>query len=270
MGLKSVIKQALPQWLLIMYRRLWKYLHRWRLLASIPPSARKLYKLTTLTSHDVKLSLSENSTLECVMTAATSIYGDQWNYYSDALRPEIVRGFSLSIEALRADFTSVNYLEIGSCQGLSMALIALLLRDRGMLGSLVSVDPYFEHGYVEGRHGPYQVDKQINIDSHTMQQAQALYSALSLSVEQLRFPSLVGLTLLIQSKRLFELIYIDGSHEELWPITDFGISRSLLADGGVLILDDYLWPDVLPIKQLCDKYGVKVQETWKTASYKFN
>ncbi len=158
-------------------------------------------------------------------------------------------------------------IEIGSCQGLSMSLVGLLLRQRGALGSLVSVDPYFDSGYFEGHLGPYRARQHVAIDQHTKESAQRLYSALSLPVEIRQATSLEGLRELIRSGRSFELIYIDGSHEALWPAIDFGMSCALLRAGGVLILDDHLWPDVLPIKKLCDLHGTKVQETWKTASF---
>jgi hypothetical protein len=265
--MRSMVKRFLPQWLLSRYRRIWAARHDSRLLAEVPIAARELHRRSAMTSYDhVRLAEPDALVRARVMEAALEIHGPSWNYYSDALRPEIVQGFVASIDALRDRFATVDYLEIGSCRGLSMALIGGLLQARDMLGSLVSVDPYFESGYVEN--SPYDVRIQVGVDKSTRQQAQALYSKLSLPVEIVERTSLDGLRALIGNSRVFQLIYIDGSHESLWPVVDFGLSRALIASGGVLVLDDHLWPDVLPLKQLCDAHAGKVQETWKTASYR--
>jgi predicted O-methyltransferase YrrM len=236
------------------------------MLASLPPRARRLYTAWQ-TSYDVTLPADAASAAEEVRAAAQAIYGERWNYQSDALRPEIVKGFADSLDAVAQ--SPVAYLEIGSCQGLSLALIALLMRRRGRLGRCVSVDPYFDSGYVEGEKGPYGQALRIKSDKETLACARSLYERFAIDVELREQTSLDALRDLIRESARFDLIYIDGSHEKLWPMIDFGLSFSLLNPGGVIILDDHMWPDVEPVKALCDAHGVKVQQTWKTASYGF-
>jgi hypothetical protein len=203
-----------------------------------------------------------------VEEAAKEIMGDGWNYYSDALRPEIVDGFVQSIKACTGS-EGVDYLEIGSCQGLSMALIALLLRARGRLRSLVSVDPYFDGGYEEGERAPHRTRGHVRVNKSTKILALELYARLGLTVELVEMKSIDGLRALVQADRRFDLVYIDGSHEGLWPLTDLGLSLAMLRRDGIIILDDHLWPDVESVKLLCDHHAVRLQQTWKTVSYRF-
>ena len=260
--IKQRLKQIAPTPLLTLYRRA-------RLLRSLPPAARRLH-MASLATYHARLSPPDDAVVESVRSAAIEIYGDNWNYYSDALRPEIANGFVQTIESLLPPERPIDYLEIGSCQGLSMALIGGLLRRRNVLGSLMSIDPYFESGYVEGEAGPYEHAVAVTVNKQTKTAAQRLYSQLGLTVEVLELTSTSGLRQLIRQSRTFDLIYIDGSHEGLLPATDFGLSNAVIRSGGVLVLDDHMWPDVQPIKQLCDRHATKVQETWKTASYRLN
>jgi predicted O-methyltransferase YrrM len=216
----------------------------------------------------VRLSDEDEESRRDAMTAAIEVYGESWNYYSDALRPEIAKGFVETIDSLSGS-RHISYLEIGSCQGLSMSFIALLLRRRGMLRSLTSIDPYFESGYNEGALGPYKHDKHVPIGKTTKNCALNLYEKLDLEVELLETTSDDGLKRLLADGRSFDLIYIDGYHETLVPLVDFGLSLAALSRPGVIILDDYMWPDVAPIKALCDRHARRIQETWKTASYAF-
>ena len=267
--IRQRLKQIAPTPLLTLYRRVWSRIHRARLLRSLPPTGRRLY-IASLATYDARLSPPDDAVVESVRSAAIEIYGDMWNYYSDALRPEIANGFVQTIESLLPPERPIDYLEIGSGQGLSMALIGGLLRRRNVLGSLLSIDPYFESGYVEGEAGPYEQAVAVTVNKQTKTAAQRLYSQLGLTVERLELTSTSGLRQLIRQSRTFDLIYIDGSHEGLLPATDFGLSNAVIRSGGVVVLDDHMWPDVQPIKQLCDRHATKVQETWKTASYRLN
>ncbi len=266
--MKAKIKQATPAALLAMYRKLWAAIHKRRVLRSLPSSARELYRLGVLTEYNVALP-ERDERIRATVQAAAAIYGDSWNYYSDALRPEVAEGFVRTIDAVAQTNQPVQYLEIGSCQGLSMSLIASLLRDRSALGLLVSIDPYFETGYIEGEAGPYRKASQVAVTKNTKSCAMRLYAQLGLNVEIIERTSADGLIELIRNGCTFDLVYIDGSHEQLWPAIDFGLCRAVLRSNGVLILDDHIWPDVQPIKHLCDKHAAKIQETWKTASYRF-
>lgn len=265
--MKQLLKRIAPSWLLSTHRTFEQRRQTATLLESIPESARELYRKSALTDYSgVSLPPDDERIRNEVMEAAVSIYGEAWNHYSDALRPEIALGFIRTIDAIEGD---VTYLEIGSCRGLSMTFVGMSLRRRGRLKRLVSIDPYFPSGYDEGALGPYQSGLHVSIDQSTKKDAFRLYDALKLDVELIERTSEEALKDLVRRDETFNLIYIDGYHEQLVPTVDFGLSYAVLAKPGIIILDDHLWPDVLPLKLLCDKHAVRVQETWKTASYRF-
>lgn len=269
-GLKDLVKKLAPGWMLGAYRGMWRRRHSQRALESVPSAARELYRRSTLTSYeDIVLPADDESIRQDVIAAAQTIYGESWNYYSDALRPEIAMGFVQTIDGMDRS-RPVSYLEIGSCQGLSMSFIALLLRRRGMLRSLTSIDPYFASGYDEGALGPYEHTQHVPIGKETRVCALNLYGKLGLDVDLLEMTSEEGLKHSLVAGKRFELVYIDGYHETLVPLVDFGLSAAVLSRPGVIIMDDYLWPDVAPIKALCDRHARRIQETWKTASYAFD
>src|ERR1043165_8787989 len=135
------LKRVLPAWMLNAYRASWRKRHERTLLASMTPHGRRLYKAASLSTYDsVRLQPIDELARSCVQGAARDVYGDQWNFYSDALRLEVVDGFVRTIDAM-ANSERIDYLEVGSCQGVSMSLIGTLLRERGKIGALTSVDP---------------------------------------------------------------------------------------------------------------------------------
>ena len=140
----------------------------------------ELQFLQNLDYSNIELSEVAADAISLVCEKAKSIYGEGWNYYSNALRMEVAKGFDLAIERLSNRKT--NYLEIGSCQGLSMGLIGTILKKKSLISSLVSIDPYFENGYIEGKHGPWREDLNIRVDKSTKIQAETLYRNLQLPV----------------------------------------------------------------------------------------
>lgn len=226
-----------------------------------------LKKLQEMDYSLLELDLSTEKSISVITSAAKKIYGNKWNYYSNALRREVVKVFETCIQHLLKSRTTINYLEIGSCQGLSMSLIARLLNDVNSRGKLVSIDPYFETGYIEGALGIWEKDLEIAINKSTRDKAYALYNLQQLDVIHIEETSTVGLKSLVTSNQQFDLIYIDGSHEGLIPLRDLGLSLELIKPGGIIILDDHHWPDVKVIKELCDKHYLKIGESWKVAAY---
>lgn len=202
--------------------------------------------------------------------AAENIYGSSWNQYSNALLHEALYVYEKCIAELQVHFDRIDYLEIGSCQGLSISVVGLMLKDRGLLGDLVSVDPYFEDGYDEGAKLARQRNIRINVDKRTKEQAFRLYTSLGINVSLLEMKSSEGLVKLLKENRRYHLIYIDGSHEALNPTVDFGLSCALCHSNGIVMLDDHLQPDVIGIKSLCDRHCVKVADCWKVAAYKIS
>lgn len=234
----------------------------------IKPQQRKLKLLQIKNYKNIKLEQYSEISASKVSAAAESIYGNRWNYYSNALRREVIQTFEKAIISLNTSFEQVDYLEIGSAQGLSMSLIALMIEQIDMSGNLVSIDPYFEGGYCEGKNGIWGKELNVDITKNTKKSALELYKLLHIDVRLLEMPSSYGLKDLLKEERKFHLIYIDGSHEGLNPAVDFGLSCSLVYPGGIIMLDDHYWPDVALLKSLCDLHLEKIHECWKVAAYK--
>jgi len=191
-------------------------------------------------------------------------------YLSNALQREVVYAFQRVIQHLSSHFDKVDYLEIGSAQGASISLVALLLKERNLLGRLVSVDPYFQDGYLQDDGFAKEGKKdRIEIDKSTKDVALTLYKELGLDVELLEQMSQTALSSLLSSGLKFNLIYIDGNHGGFYPLIDFGLCANLICPGGIIILDDHYYPDVRIIKRLCDKYLEKIYEMWKIAAYRW-
>jgi len=198
-----------------------------------------------------------------VLPVAQKIYGERWgdyNAFSDALLNESVLTFDKVISALHTHVDRINYLEIGSAQGISMAIIGVMLQNRNALGTAVSIDPYFEDGYTEE-------GMSVKLNKTTKEHALDLYKSLGLDVRLLETTSHEGLVQLLREQVGFDLIYIDGFHSGLTPTIDFGLAYNLLNKNGIIMLDDHVWPSVTSIKNLCDLHLKKIAECWKTAAY---
>lgn len=235
------------------------------------PDQRKIRKIQRLRLKDydyLKLEPFAEKSISKVRFAAEKSHGDRWNYYSNALRREVVYNFQSSIVYLQSFFNQIDYLEIGSAQGLSMSVIGLMLQELGLLQNLISIDPYFEGGYEEGEKGPSGKNLKIEINKKTRDQALDMYRSLGLNVDLVEMKSFEGLRFLLNENKRFHLIYIDGSHEGLNPVIDFGLSWELLYSNGVIMLDDHHWPDVAILKSLCDRHCEKIDESWKVVAYR--
>ena len=112
------------------------------------------------------------------------------------------------------------------------------------------------------------VESTIEIDKTTRDGALRLYGSLELEVELLEETSTEGLKRLVGRDEAFDLIYVDGSHEELRPLSDTGLALALLAPGGIVVLDDHHWPDVRQVREICDRHCRHVAESWKLAAYR--
>lgn len=257
-----------PSWFGALSAKL-KHFVQWQLLRDA--GQRELTRLKGLDYTSVKLVPSSEEAIRTVKRNAEVIHQGLergWNFYSNALRREAVEVFERAVLDAAARFGRVDFLEIGSAQGLSMSVIGLMLKARGALGRLTCIDPYFETGYFEGAKGIWKKDVYVGITKHTKQLAFDLYQSVGLEVELLETASLDGLRALHQAGRRFHLVYIDGSHEGLNPMFDFGLSCALLHSDGVVMVDDHHWPDVEAVKQRCDRHCVKLHECWKVAAYR--
>lgn len=198
-----------------------------------------------------------------------------WNLYSGALRPEVCSGFYEVVKRISLVQSSLDYLEIGSAKGISMAFMGLSAKDNGLSFEGTSFDPYLEEGYLEGAEHPvHYLESDKNylapISSSDLDSAKFLWKSFDLSVKQYRDTSTKNFTdlLISNNKHEYDLIYIDGLHAGLTPLTDIAFSTLFIKDGGYIILDDWHWECVYPVKKLFDELQEKIYESWKISIYK--
>jgi hypothetical protein len=120
-------------------------------------------------------------------------------------------------------------LEIGSFEGLSTAYFLWRL-PRARVTSIDTFAGSEEH-------------RTQSVDTSGLE---AVFDANVALVDQARVRKLVGdskrrLLDLAEEDAHFDLIYVDGSHLGLDVLVDAALSWSLLAEGGVLVFDDYPW-----------------------------
>lgn len=248
-------------------RRAKKEIDFWNFWRDLTFEQKTLWKLQHKAYSNLNLTPTSETCSQNVIKEAEKVHEERWNYYSNALRREVIYTFECAISTLQKSNSQIDYLEIGSAQGISMSFIGSMLKELSCLGDLISIDPYFDSGYQEGAKGVWNKNIQVEINKTTRDKALKLYESLKLGVELIEKPSVIGLKELLSQSRKFHLIYIDGSHEGLIPALDFGLSCQLLHEGGIIMLDDHHWPDVKAIKCLCDKHCKKIDESWKVAAY---
>jgi predicted O-methyltransferase YrrM len=105
-------------------------------------------------------------------------------------------------------------------------------------------------------------------DKSTKQLAFEFYQTMGLRVEHIEDLSNNALVEMLRQKKSYDLIYVDGFHEKTVPLEDIALSLSLLSEDGVIVIDDWIWPDVAPIKHLLDRHLVKIAEHPLMAAYK--
>jgi SAM-dependent methyltransferase len=119
-------------------------------------------------------------------------------------------------------------LEIGSYEGLSACFVLWRLP----LSTITCVDTFA--GGIE------------LMGSAELEGLESRFEANVALVDQARVRKVKGdsrrvLLDLLQDEDLFDLVYVDGSHRALDVIVDAALAWQLLAPGGVLVFDDYLW-----------------------------
>ena len=205
---------------------------------------------------------------------AYKICGEHHEIYSGATAPEVATGFDICIEILSKNTKNIDYLEIGSANGKSMGLIGSLIVARNMSFKGVSLDPYFDDAYEEGADQPdrflfnkKKLKAPISISNRN--NAIKLWSRLELNVNQIRKTSCKGLEELAKQKSKFDLVYIDGLHDGMTPITDFISCLKMTNVNGIIILDDRHWVNIHHLRKICDNNPSlkKVYENWKISGY---
>ncbi len=121
-----------------------------------------------------------------------------------------------------AGLPRTRFLEIGSYEGRSTCW---LLSNLAIDGKMVSIDPFPNMPEVE--------DRFWNNVREVMGKRQLI---------QCKTTSYLALSQLIQQEQEFDFIYIDGVHSPLGVLTDACMAWGLLRSGGVMLFDDYLYP----------------------------
>ena len=130
-----------------------------------------------------------------------------------------------------------SYLEIGSFEGASACWAIQNLPE---LEQVVCIDTW-EGG---SEHLEYDLDMsevEKLFEQNITEAGQALPRDINLV--KLKHKSKDGLLQLLLEgyEQCFDLVYIDGSHKARDVLTDLILSFDLLGDGGLMIIDDYLW-----------------------------
>ena len=139
-----------------------------------------------------------------------------------------------------------RFLEIGSFEGRSAVwLIENAIEDGGELFCVDTWEGGEEHA-AQG-HDMSAVEERFH---RNLTLAQANVYPKKVSVQSFRDTSLNALAALLSttpdSRKPFDFIYVDGSHQAPHVLTDACLSWELLAVGGVMVFDDYAWGEPLP------------------------
>lgn len=186
-------------------------------------------------------------------------HDEDFNFYSNAYLPENLYVFLTALRRERRSTDPLRYLEIGVNKGISALAIAKLAKALSIDVTLTGVDPYFTEGYTEG--------VLRRIDKETRDKTLAFLDGAGVTLELIEASSRDAFPPLIRAHREFDVIYVDGRHERLFPLVDIGSYITLIPPGGVLLIDDYFWRDVFQLKHLFDKHAVKLVESWKIGAY---
>jgi predicted O-methyltransferase YrrM len=134
--------------------------------------------------------------------------------------------------------TPLSILEIGSWEGRS-ALFFLNYLSRSKIICIDTFEGSWEH---QARPLEWRLSQLSQIEQRFDQNLAEFGDR----VEKQKEDSLVALGRLGLARRRFELIYVDGSHRAVDVYRDAVLAWPLLAHGGILIFDDYIWDNGPP------------------------
>ena len=149
--------------------------------------------------------------------------------------------------------TKINMLEIGCFEGLSSSCFSDNLLDRED-STLDCVDPYIESGTDSEITTLYVNNNVENNFLHNISRSKS-YSKITFHKTKSDF-------FFENNKKTFNLIYIDGCHEEKFIINDMENSFRYLEKGGVMWMDDYEGNSG-KIKHIMDRFLEKYKEKIK-------
>lgn len=192
MQMKSeVILEKPVKWI---WRKLYWACHGWQRYFALNPVERHIRREMQRNYDHLPINNNTKQITANIRNYAEQLYGEEWNYYSDALLSENIFVFQEVVSGLESEANNrVSYLEIGSARGLSMSLVGSLLSVTFGKIRLVSLDPYYDCGYREGRRGIFGIEHHVNINKETRDLAFSLYDLAGLAVELVQAPSNEGL-----------------------------------------------------------------------------
>jgi predicted O-methyltransferase YrrM len=127
-----------------------------------------------------------------------------------------------------------SYLEIGSYEGASAIWMA---KNNKRIRSITCIDNWSnndEHSDTD------MIQVEVNF-RHNIKLLEQEYKNISFDVYKMS--SHRGLAHLMGKTLMYDWIYIDGSHRARDVLTDLTMAWHLLHPTGIMILDDYLWPN---------------------------
>jgi SAM-dependent methyltransferase len=128
--------------------------------------------------------------------------------------------------AARPGREAIRYLEIGVYEGQNLAFLDWLLPGRL---EVTAIDPWFDE-----ETNPDETYHAIEARFHR-NMAKTKFKAMN----AIRSYSGIELPKMLTAGERFDLIYVDGSHTALEVLADLCSCASLLAPGGMMVLDDY-------------------------------
>ena len=116
-------------------------------------------------------------------------------------------------------------LEIGAYEGRATCW---LIKNMDDYGTIYSIDPY---------------PNMPEIEERFIQNTREATKGTSIISCLIKNTSYRALTQLINQKQEFDFIYVDGDHDPATTLTDAAMAWGLLRQGGVMLFDDYEYPE---------------------------
>lgn len=143
------------------------------------------------------------------------------NFSSDWVTPN-EKNFKLCMDSLD---TKRKFLEIGCFEGRSTCW--LLQNGLAEDGTMVCVDTFKPYWYTEG-----DLFEKFQENIREVKKKYQMISSFVMDSEK-------ALLQLLQQKRDFDFVYIDGDHSPSGVLTDIVLAWGLLRQGGIVLFDDY-------------------------------
>lgn len=136
-----------------------------------------------------------------------------------------------------------NYLEIGVFEGQSACWVIRQMIDGAYTkGSRLTLIDNWRGSREHGPGGIVESDlSEVKCRFDENLQKVLSSTVIKPKIEVINSSSLLALSSLIQNRRVFDFIYIDGSHHSSDVLTDACLAFPMLTPKGIMIFDDYLW-----------------------------